>query len=94
MRPTTTPGRQHARDRIGNFIGAANSLDEKGQPVPNTFPGSEHDILTGSTLDGRAYTNTTRDYTCGNWTSAADGVAAARRRSSRWEAAGACTVAP
>jgi hypothetical protein len=78
MRPTKTPGRQHARDRIGNFIGAANSLD----------------ILTGSTLDGRAYTNTTRDYTCGNWTSAADGVAAARRRSSRREAAGACTVAP
>ena len=60
--------------RIGNFIGAANSLDEKGQPVPNGFPGSEHDILTGSTLDGRAYTDNTRDFTCSNWTSAADGA--------------------
>jgi hypothetical protein len=60
--------------RIGNFIGAANSLDEKGQPVPNSFPGSEHDILTGSTLDGRAYTDNTRDFTCSNWTSAADGA--------------------
>ena len=70
---TQGPNAVNARDRIGNFIGAANSLDEKGQPVPSTFPGSERDILTGSTLDGRAYTDTTRDYTCGNWTSAADG---------------------
>lgn len=60
--------------RIGNFIGVANSLDEKGQPVPNTFPGSEHDILTGSTLEGRAFTDTTRDYTCNNWTSSAEGT--------------------
>ena len=60
--------------RIGNFIGAANSLDEKGQPVPNSFPGSEHDILTGSTLDGRAYADNTRDFTCSDWTSAADGA--------------------
>ena len=29
--------------------------------------------MTGSTLDGRAYTDNTRDYTCNNWTSAADG---------------------
>ena len=55
--------------RIGNFISGANALDERGQPVP----GNEHDILTGSTLDGRAYTDNTRDSTCGNWTSAADG---------------------
>jgi len=61
--------------RIGNFIGVANSLDEKGQPVPNAFPGSEHDILTGSTLDGRAYADTTHDYTCNNWTSSASGNA-------------------
>jgi len=59
--------------RIGNFIGAANSVDEKGQPVPSGFPGNEHDILIGSTLDGRAYTDNTRDSTCSNWTSAADG---------------------
>jgi hypothetical protein len=60
--------------RIGNFIGIANSLDERGQPVPSGFPGSEHDILTGSTLEGRAYTSTTSDYTCNNWTSSADGT--------------------
>jgi hypothetical protein len=59
--------------RIGNFISLTNSLDEKGQPVPSSFPGSEHDILTGSTLDGRAFTDNTRDATCSNWTSAADG---------------------
>jgi hypothetical protein len=60
--------------RIGNFIGIANSLDERGQPVPSAIPGMEHDILTGSTLEGRAYTNTTSDYTCNNWTSSADGT--------------------
>jgi hypothetical protein len=60
--------------RVGNFIGITNSLDEKGQPVPSVFPGSEHDILTGSTLEGRAYTNTTSDYSCNNWTSSADGT--------------------
>jgi hypothetical protein len=65
--------RSNALARIGNFIGAANALDEKGQPVP----GSEHDILTGSTLDGCAYTDNTRDFTCSNWTSAADGAVAA-----------------
>jgi hypothetical protein len=59
--------------RIGNFISLTNSLDEKGQPVPSNFPGSEHDILTGSTLEGRAFTDNTRDATCSNWTSAADG---------------------
>jgi hypothetical protein len=59
--------------RIGNFINVVNALDEKGQPVP----GNEHDILTGSMLDGRANTDPTRDYTCNNWTSAADGGLAA-----------------
>jgi hypothetical protein len=61
--------------RIGNFLNGANSLDEKGQPVP----GTEHDILTGSTLDGRAYTGNSRDYTCNNWTSNAHVEAAPGR---------------
>jgi hypothetical protein len=65
--------------RVGNFIGVANSLDEKGNPVPNTFPGSEHDMLTGSTIEGRAYTDNTRDYTCNNWTSSAPGTPPAAR---------------
>lgn len=65
--------------RVGNFIGVANSLDEKGNPVPNTFPGSEHDMLTGSTIEGRAYTDNSRDYTCNNWTSSVAGAPPAAR---------------
>lgn len=59
--------------RIGNFIGITNSLDEKGQPVPSAIPVMEHDMLTGSTIEGRAYAGTAPDYTCSNWTSSADG---------------------
>jgi hypothetical protein len=56
-----------------NKLGKENSLTEKGTPVngrgdtPNT-----HDILTGSTADGRALPG---DVTCNNWTSAAAGAA-------------------
>ncbi len=74
--------------RVGNFINVANALDEKGNPVPNAFPGSEHDILTGSTIEGRAYTDNTRDYTCNNWTSSAAGTPPAPR------GAGAAPAAP
>jgi hypothetical protein len=62
--------------RTGNLVTKRNAVTEKNTPVngvgdtPNT-----HDILTGSTTDGRAYTDNA-DHTCGNWTSeAADGVA-------------------
>ena len=62
--------------RVGNLLNKRSGINEKGQPVngvgdtPNT-----HDILTGSTTDGRAFTDAA-DHTCGNWTSeAADGVA-------------------
>ncbi len=53
----------------GNNITKVTALTEKGTPVngvgdtPNT-----HDILTGSTLDGKAFTDG-QDHTCGNWTS-------------------------
>jgi hypothetical protein len=56
-----------------NKLGKENSLTEKGTPVngrgdsPNT-----HDILTGSSADGRALPG---DVTCNNWTSAAAGSA-------------------
>lgn len=52
-----------------NKLNKENSLTEKGAMVngrgdtPN-----QHDILTGSTIDGRASTNS-EDTTCGNWTS-------------------------
>ena len=58
-----------------NTLGKENSLTEKGQVVngrgdkPN-----EHDILTGSNLDGTAFTDGA-DHTCNNWTSSADGSA-------------------
>jgi len=62
--------------RLGNGLHKANALNEKGGPnkgvgdTPN-----EHDILTGSQPDGRAYTDAA-DHTCANWTSeAAEGVA-------------------
>src|SRR3972149_3325487 len=56
-----------------NRLGKENSLSEKGTPVngrgdsPNT-----HDILTGSTTDGRALPG---DMTCSNWTSSGAGSA-------------------
>ena len=58
-----------------NLLGKENSLNEKGEKVngrgdtPNM-----HDILTGSTMDGRVSSDTT-DTTCRNWTSRAEGSA-------------------
>ena len=62
--------------RMGNTLTRATALNEKGEQVPGVpFPGAptpapanQHDILTGSQLDGRAYTDTA-DHTCNNWTS-------------------------
>jgi hypothetical protein len=61
--------------RLGNALGLAISLTEEGDRVnamgdtPN-----EHDILTGSQPDGRAYTDG-MDHTCNNWTSNGEGSA-------------------
>jgi hypothetical protein len=61
--------------RTGNLVTKNNGVTEKGDKVngvgdtPNT-----HDILTGSTSDGRAYTDGA-DHTCKNWTSGGDGTA-------------------
>ncbi len=58
-----------------NKLGKENSLTEKGMPVngrgdtPN-----QHDILTGSLMDGTLSPDTT-DTTCGNWTSNGTGAA-------------------
>jgi len=55
--------------RIGNAMGKQFSLTEK-QGIVNgvgDMP-NQHDILTGSTADGRAYTDG-MDHTCNNWTS-------------------------
>lgn len=64
----------HLHDSTAN-TGKQTSLDEKGRVIngrgdtPNT-----HDILTGSTPDGRAYPSGT-DTTCNNWTSSGEGSA-------------------
>jgi hypothetical protein len=61
--------------RLGNNLSRASAFTEKGEPVkgfgdtPN-----QHDILTGSQPDGRAYADTA-DHTCNNWTSGAEGTA-------------------
>jgi hypothetical protein len=61
--------------RVGNTLTRATALSEKGEPIkgfgdtPN-----QHDILTGSQPDGRAYTDGA-DHTCQNWTSSGSGTA-------------------
>ena len=61
--------------RVGNTLTRATALSEKGDPIkgfgdtPN-----QHDILTGSQPDGRAYTDGA-DHTCQNWTSSGSGTA-------------------
>lgn len=62
--------------RIGNAINWATALTEQGQPVKRAGDApNEHDILTGSTPDGRAFINDPSDRTCKNYTSsAADGA--------------------
>ena len=55
--------------RVGNALGKQMSLTEKGGLVNGVgdMP-NQHDILTGSTSDGRAFTDG-MDHTCNNWTS-------------------------
>lgn len=59
-----------------NKLGKQTSLTEKGTPV-NGFGDTPnmHDILTGSTPEGRASTAATNDTTCRNWTSGDTGSA-------------------
>jgi hypothetical protein len=57
------------RARLGNRINKNSARTEKGDVVNGVgdMP-NQHDILTGSTPDGRAYTDAA-DHTCSNWTS-------------------------
>jgi hypothetical protein len=57
------------RDR--NNIQRATVLDAKGNEIPGVASppgGNQHDMLTGSDSDGRAFTDGV-DHTCNNWTS-------------------------
>jgi hypothetical protein len=61
--------------RIGNPLGKQLALTEKGELVNGVGDKpNQHDILTGSTPDGRAYTDSA-DHTCNNWTSNSAGSA-------------------
>jgi hypothetical protein len=61
--------------RVGNALTKASVFTEKGELVkgfgdtPN-----QHDMLTGATPDGRAFTDAA-DHTCNNWTSSGEGTA-------------------
>jgi len=62
--------------RLGNNLSWATAFNEKNEPVRRAGDKpNEHDILTGSLPDGRAFSDTA-DHTCRNFTSsAADGSA-------------------
>ena len=65
--------------RLGNQINQAFALTENGDTVPSILgrgagEALEHDILTGSQPDGRAFTDG-EDHTCSNWTSSGEGSA-------------------
>ena len=69
--------------RMGNALGKQISLTEKNTIVNGVgdMP-NQHDILTGSQPDGRAYTDG-MDHTCSNYTSNADGRGSGPTRSLR-----------
>jgi hypothetical protein len=69
----TDVGALHEEGGAGmNGITSATGLDEHGNIIPsgdaNAGIAPEHDILTGSTADGRAFPSVP-DYTCSGWTS-------------------------
>ena len=58
-----------------NNLNKETALTEKGDVIPGSGdPGTSHDMLTGSTSDGRAPTGD-NDVTCHNWTSSNEGSA-------------------
>ena len=70
--------------RLGNNLKRNTALTEKNVEVAGVAvagtqnaPPNQHDMLTGSTPDGRAYTDAT-DHTCGNWTSSGPAPAGAQ----------------
>ena len=61
--------------RRGNNLTKQTALTEKGETVNGVGDTpNRHDMLTGSQLDGTAFTDTA-DHTCGNWTSGGTGTA-------------------
>ncbi len=60
--------------QLGNNISRNTALNEKGEVVPGqgAQPANQHDILTGSTPAGRAFSDG-MDHTCNNYTSNSEG---------------------
>jgi hypothetical protein len=59
-----------------NNLNKQTALTEKGEPVNGRGDAPNlHDILTGSSPDGRAIVGGDKDSTCGNWTRSAEGSA-------------------
>ena len=60
---------------VNNKIDNETGLTETGRRIPGVgFVVNQHDILTGSTADGRA-PPPDKDMTCGNWTKSGEGSA-------------------
>lgn len=58
-----------------NKLSMNTSLSERGQLIPGVgFAPNRHDVLTGSTSEGRAFPPN-EDRTCRNWTSSTQGAA-------------------
>lgn len=58
-----------------NKIGPETGVAENGRLIPSRlYVVNQHDVLTGSTLEGRAYPPGD-DMTCGNWTKGGEGKA-------------------
>jgi hypothetical protein len=61
--------------RMGNNVSRTTVFSEKGEPISGAgATPNQHDMLTGSQTDGRAYTDGA-DHTCANWTSNNTGTA-------------------
>jgi hypothetical protein len=64
--------------RLGNNLNKNTAIDEKGNPIKGVGDTpNQHDIITGSTPDGKAYTDGA-DHTCSNWTSSTAGSGSAQ----------------
>jgi hypothetical protein len=64
-----------AQAQLGSNLYKRSALNERGEVVNGVRDNpNQHDILTGSQLDGRAFTDDA-DHTCNNWTSEAEGAA-------------------
>src|SRR5437762_108687 len=69
---------QPPQPRGGNNLQKPTSLNEKGEPINGVGDTpNRHDMLTGSQLDGTAFTDG-QDHTCSNWTSNTAGSGSAQ----------------